>query len=161
VRVRRKNIKDVPEFRELDGAGVLPRKPKVSGDVPGRIVWRFGDFYLGGQGARHGRATFGQHEPEWVYRPTKAKMLTRQSTTSVLPSRVASLRKFVGSKTDPRGETRLTHERRDTVSVFTVDGHRVPAGFQQNLDRFRGVHPSGEPQRRNPIHRLLRSVQRV
>ena len=54
----------MPEFRELGGAGVLPRKPRVSENGPKHIVWNFGGFYLGGQGMRRARAILGQHEAE-------------------------------------------------------------------------------------------------
>lgn len=54
----------MPEFCELDGAGVLPRKPRVSENGPKHIVWKFDGFYLGGQGMRRARAISGQQDPE-------------------------------------------------------------------------------------------------
>lgn len=54
----------MPEFCELGGAGVLPRKPRVSENGPKHIVWKFDCFYLGGQGMRRAKAISGQHEPE-------------------------------------------------------------------------------------------------
>lgn len=55
---------NMPEFCELDGAGVLPRKPRVSENGPKHIVWKFDGFYLGGQGMRRARAISGQQDPE-------------------------------------------------------------------------------------------------
>jgi hypothetical protein len=54
----------MPEFRELGGTGVLPRKPRVSENGPKHTVWKFDGFYLGGQGMRRARAILGQHEAE-------------------------------------------------------------------------------------------------
>jgi hypothetical protein len=54
----------MPGFRELGGAGVLPRKPRVSENGPKHIVWKFDSFYLGGQGMRRARAILGQHKAE-------------------------------------------------------------------------------------------------
>jgi hypothetical protein len=55
---------NMPEFRELGGAGVLPRKPRVSGNGSKHIVWNFDGFYLGGQGMHRAKAILGQHEAE-------------------------------------------------------------------------------------------------
>ncbi len=55
---------NMPEFRELGGVGVLPRKPRVSENGPKHTVWKFDGFYLGGQGMRRAGAIFGQHEAE-------------------------------------------------------------------------------------------------
>ena len=55
---------NVPEFRELGGTGVLPRKPRVSENDPKHIVWKFDDFYPGGQGMHRAKAVLGQHEAE-------------------------------------------------------------------------------------------------
>jgi hypothetical protein len=61
---------DMPEFRELGDAVVLPRKPRVSENGPEHIVWKFDGFYLGGPGMRRAKAILGQHEVElaWVRR---------------------------------------------------------------------------------------------
>jgi len=56
----------MPEFRELGGAGVLPRKPRVSEYGTKHIVGRFDGFYLGGQGTRRAKAVLGQHGAELV-----------------------------------------------------------------------------------------------
>jgi hypothetical protein len=55
---------NMPEFRELGGAGVLPRKPRVSENGPKHIVWKFDGFYLGGQGMRRAKAILGQRGAE-------------------------------------------------------------------------------------------------
>lgn len=55
---------DMPEFRELGGAGVLPRKPRVSEDGSKHIVWKFDGFYLCGPGMRRAKAILGQREAE-------------------------------------------------------------------------------------------------
>jgi hypothetical protein len=49
----------MPEFHELGSVGVLPRKPRVSENGPKNTVWKFDDFYLGGQGMRHAKAILG------------------------------------------------------------------------------------------------------
>ena len=56
---------NMPEFRELGDAGVLPRKPRVSENGAKHIVRKFDSFYLGGQGTRHAKAILGrQNEAE-------------------------------------------------------------------------------------------------
>ncbi len=78
---------NMPEFPELGGVGVLPRRPRVSENDPKHTVWKSDGFYPGGQGMRRAEAILGQHEAELA----KIQfVLTRQSTTSKLPSRVAS-----------------------------------------------------------------------
>ena len=49
----------MPEFRELGNVGVPPRRPRVSENGSEHTVWKFGDFYLGGQGMRRAKAIFG------------------------------------------------------------------------------------------------------
>jgi len=110
----------------------------------------------------------GQHEPGMgVLAQHKKRTEAHQAIDDL---QVAVTGRVFGNSSDlsssrgrvrERNGPRLTHQRSDTVSIFTIDGHRASAGFQQNLDRLRRVHPRGEPQRSNPVHRLLRGVQRV
>ena len=110
----------------------------------------------------------GNMNQEWVCWPSiKKRSVAHQAIDDL---QVAVTGRVFGNSSDlsssrgrvrERNGPRLTHQRSDTVSIFTIDGHRAPAGFQQNLDRLRRVHPRGEPQRSNPVHRLLRGVQRV
>ena len=99
---------DVPEFPELGGAEVPPRKPKVSEDGPRHTVLRFGGFYLGGQGTRLVRAIF---RATWLAQHKKAIKAVRDSPGNGRPPSCRHGSRLFGNSSDLSSSRDFVRER--------------------------------------------------